>query len=768
MKNRILAFGLSAIMAFSATTAVSANWYDNSMSYVSGINAVNELLEPGIEMNLEQFAELYVRAATYEHGEDPISVMVRKGLIAENERFAKNAPITRDEAVRIIMRSLGVEGNDYLLKAREMGIVHGYPDGSVSSERILTFAEASQLVYGYRNYVESELNNQPVNLYSAEEFFQLPGSMGYSITKDGKYLIFAAPWQERINIFKKDLESGETTQVTKITDRNLAGYYVKDNTILYLRDFGGNENYHIFRADENGNEVDLTPFEDTLAMPLDLLDEAKVKDEILIQMNKDNKQVFSVYRLNVVTGDIQKVLDNTVGYTGYITDIKGNVRIALISDGTNEGYFYRDSEEEEFQPVAFYDFREQVTPIMFCEDNQTVYAISNIGRNTAALVKIDPKTAQELEVVFQHDTVDVGGIRGAKKPGSIGAVTYYTDKLNKVFLDEELKGLYDECETIMETDDEITVSSFSEDWSKVLVFSSSDVNRGRTFMFDRKSQKLEKLTDVNVVNSDDMATMIPVSYKSRDGLTIHGYLTLPKNMKPYNLPVIVNPHGGPWARDTWGYNTEVQFLANRGYAVLQINFRGSIGYGKQFLEAGYKQWGLNMQNDITDGVEWLKSIGLADPRRIGIYGGSYGGYATLAGIAFTPDLYAAAVDYVGVSNLFTFLNTIPPYWESMRDQLYVMVGNPETDMEQFQATSPVFHADKIKTPLFIAQGANDPRVNKDESDQMVKALQEKGVEVEYMVKDNEGHGFSNFENQIDFYTKMEEFFSIYLGGTKFE
>lgn len=248
-------------------------------------------------------------------------------------------------------------------------------------------------------------------------------------------------------------------------------------------------------------------------------------------------------------------------------------------------------------------------------------------------------------------------------------------------------------------------------------------------------------------------------------MEIEGYLTLPKGYTletAKNLPVVVNPHGGPWARDGWGFNPEIQFLANRGYAVFQMNFRGSTGFGKKFWEISFKQWGKTMQDDITDGVEWLKAKGIANPDKIAIYGGSYGGYATLAGLTFTPDLYTCGVDYVGVSNLFTFLNTIPPYWKPMLDMMYEMVGDPKKDSLLLAGSSPVFHVDNIKAPLFIAQGANDPRVNKDESDQMVEALKKRGIETEYMVKDNEGHGFHNEENRFDFYRAMEKFLGEHL------
>ena len=259
-----------------------------------------------------------------------------------------------------------------------------------------------------------------------------------------------------------------------------------------------------------------------------------------------------------------------------------------------------------------------------------------------------------------------------------------------------------------------------------------------------------------------MADMKPISYKSRDGLTINGYLTLPKDSNGKNLPVVINPHGGPWSRDYWGFNSEVQFLANRGYAVLQMNFRGSTGYGREFWEISFKQWGKTMQDDVTDGVHWLINEGIADKDRIGIYGGSYGGYVALAGVAFTPELYSCAIDYVGVSNLFTFMETIPPYWELYKKMFYEMVGHPEDDKELMMSSSPYHHADKIVAPLFVAQGANDPRVKKSESDQIVEALKSRGIDVQYMVKDNEGHGFRNEENRMDFYNAMIEFLNKHM------
>lgn len=310
----------------------------------------------------------------------------------------------------------------------------------------------------------------------------------------------------------------------------------------------------------------------------------------------------------------------------------------------------------------------------------------------------------------------------------------------------------------------ITCSNKNED--KMIVIAYNDRNSGKYYFYDVAEDNIKQIGELKPwLKEDEMASMIPIRYEARDGLSIEGYLTLPTGYDistAKGLSLVVNPHGGPWHRDIWGFNSEVQFLANRGYAVLQMNFRGSTGYGRSFKEKSYKQWGRAMQDDITDGVNYLIDKGIVNKDKIAIYGASYGGYATLSGITKTPDLYACAIDYVGVSNLFTFMKTIPPYWEPLLEMMYEMVGDPEKDKEIMKECSPVYNVDKIKTPLFIAQGANDPRVNKAESDQMVEALRKNGVNVDYMVKYDEGHGFHNEENRFDFYRAMERFLEKYI------
>lgn len=391
--------------------------------------------------------------------------------------------------------------------------------------------------------------------------------------------------------------------------------------------------------------------------------------------------------------------------------------------------------------------------------------VSNIGRDKISLIEYDPAAKKEIKEIFANKDYDLNGAFYDRKRKDLAAVYWEAEKEEKKFFDKWWGDIFNDLEKDFKNY-QVDITSYDDERTRAIVAIRSDRLPVKYYVCDLKSKKVTEVSNpFPWINEKEMAPMKPVSFKSRDGLDIHGYLTLPKGLEAKNLPVVVNPHGGPWARDSWGFDPEVQFLANRGYAVLQLNYRGSTGYGRNFWQASFKQWGKKMQDDITDGVKWLIKEGIADSSRIAIYGGSYGGYATLAGITFTPNLYAAAIDYVGVSNLFTFMNTIPPYWKPFLDQMYEMVGNPKKDSLLLAEASPVLHVDKIKTPLFIAQGANDPRVNKAESDQMVKALKARGVDVEYMVKNDEGHGFMNQNNRFDFYGAMEKFLDEHLKKT---
>ena len=596
-----------------------------------------------------------------------------------------------------------------------------------------------------------------------KDFFKNPEKTAYKISPDGKYFSYLGPYKSRLNVFIQEIGADSAIQITWETERDIAGYlWANNKRILYLKDKGGDENFHLYGVNIDGtNLVSLTEFEGVRTQIIDELENQP--EEVIIGLNKRNPQVFDPYRLNIITGEITLLAENPGNIVGWMTDHEGKLRVAFTADGVNTSILYRNTEEEAFNVVLTTNYKESLNPMFFDFENKNVYALSNLNRDKLELVLYDLPGAKEIEVIYKNDEVDLGGVSYSKKRKVLTTAGYVTDKIHRHFFDEQTKKLYTRLEKDLGAY-EIYLGETNKEEDKFIVRTYSDRSRGAYYFYDMTADKLEKINDVSPwLKEDDLATMKPIQYQSRDGLTLHGYLTLPKGYEPKNLPVVINPHGGPWARDYWGFNPEVQFLANQGYAVLQMNFRGSTGYGKKFWEASFREWGGKMQDDVTDGVKWLINEGIANKDRVAIYGGSYGGYATLAGLAFTPDVYACGVDYVGVSNLFTFLKTIPPYWKPMLDMMYDMVGNPEKDSLLFVERSPVLNADKITAPLFVAQGKNDPRVNIDESDQMVEAMRNRGIEVEYMVKDNEGHGFRNEENRFEFYEAMSNFLTKHIG-----
>ncbi|MCD4694890.1 MAG: S9 family peptidase [Bacteroidales bacterium] len=614
---------------------------------------------------------------------------------------------------------------------------------------------------------QSELEPMKSKQIPLEDFFKNPEKSSYQISPNGEYFSFKAPFEKRMNVFIQKRGEEKAVRLTSETDRDIAGYFWPNNEqILYIKDDGGNENYKLYGVNIDGsNVVCFTDYEDVRTQIID--DLRDIPNEVIIGMNKRNPQVFDPYRLNIETGEMEMLAENPGNIQGWMFDHAGKLRVAFaIVDGVNIQLQYRDTEDEDFRPVLTTSFKESVDPAFFDFENKNVYATSNLGRDKSAVVLFDIANGKELEVLYENSDYDVSGVHYSRKRKVVTAASYTSWKRERHFFDNKTKELFGRLEKDL-GDYEIAITAKNKEETVFIIRTYSDRSLGSYYIYDKESDKIEKIVDVSPwIDENNMAQVTPVTYKSRDGLTIHGYLTLPKGLtmlSAKNLPVVVNPHGGPWHRDGWGFNPEIQFLANRGYAVLQMNFRGSTGYGREFWEASFKKWGLEMQDDITDGTNWLIKRGIADPERIAIYGGSYGGYATLMGLVKEPELYAAGVDYVGVSNMFTFMKTIPPYWEPMLDMMYEMVGNPKADSLLLRKVSPVFHVDKIVAPLFIAQGRNDPRVNVDESDQIVEAMKAKGVEVEYLVKDDEGHGFQNEENRFDFYRVMETFLEKQMG-----
>jgi dipeptidyl aminopeptidase/acylaminoacyl peptidase len=598
----------------------------------------------------------------------------------------------------------------------------------------------------------------------------------FRLADDGRTLAFMQPVAQadgtrRMNVFVQSLDgstlAGAPRQLTHESGRDVPDIHWKGSrTILFQKDFGGDENFHVVAVDTvTGKVRDLTPGDKLRAEIVDDLPEDA--NHVLVSTNRLNPEVFDVYRIDLRTGAQALVAKNPGDIVEWDTDHAGRVRLAVRAQGVNKILLHRADEKSPWKPIIETDYRTEVWPVAFSADDRRIYATSNRGRDRKALVLIDPARPDAEEVVFAPDDVDAAAPVWSRKLKKITRMDYPTAKTAHKFFDAGTEATWARMQARI-PGYELLIQSATLAEDKFIVAAVNDRTEGVRYLYDAKSDTATRLAVINPkIPEDAMAPMTPVRYTARDGLAIDGYLTLPTRAvlggrEQKGLACIVNPHGGPWVRDTWGYDPEVQFLANRGYCVLQMNYRGSTGYGRKFWEASFGQWGLKMQDDITDGVKWLVAQGIADPKRVGIYGGSYGGYATLAGVAFTPELYAAAVDYCGVSNLNTFMNTIPPYWKPEMPRYYALVGDPVRDRARLDATSPALHADRIVTPLLIAQGANDPRVNKAESDQVVEALRKRGVDVRYIVKDNEGHGFQNEENQQEFYAAMESFFADHL------
>lgn len=617
-------------------------------------------------------------------------------------------------------------------------------------------------------------------LIDRQTFFGDPERSSAQISPDGEHVSFLKPYKGVMNVWVKERDEpfDAAEPVTADTTRPVPGYFWTQDSerILYVQDKGGNENFHIYAVDPDAEEKtdlgvppaeDLTPYENVRAQIIDVPE--STPGEIIVGLNDRNPQYHDVYRLDLDTGERTLIRKNDANVAGWTTDLDGNLRLATrqTDDGGSE---VLRVEEDTLVSVYECSFEETCSPTRFHKDGERVYMQTNKGEDVdlTRLVLFNPQT-QETELVASdpEGEVDFGGAIFNDRTEELAA-TVYVDERQRVY--PQTDAFEQKYETLKEAlpDGELSIQSSTQDFRTHVVSVSRDVNPGSTYLFDAESGTAEQLYESRPeLPTEHLAEMRPITYEARDGLEIPAYLTLPKNVAHENLPVIVYPHGGPWSRDTWGYNSYAQFFANRGYAVLQPNFRGSTGYGKAFLNAGNEEWGTGaMQHDITDGVQHLIEEGIADPNRVSIFGGSYGGYATLAGLTFTPDVYAAGASYVGPSNLITLLNSIPPYWAPIRNRMFKRVGNPEDpeDKKRLKKQSPFFHADNIDDPLLVIQGANDPRVEKQESDQIVVAARENNVPVQYTVAPEEGHGFRKENNRLAVAAQLERFFGRHLGG----
>lgn len=616
-------------------------------------------------------------------------------------------------------------------------------------------------------------------LIDREIFFGNPEIASAQISPDGKYISFRKPYKDTMNLWikKADEPFDRARLITNETKRPIRNYFWSRDSkyILFVNDFGGDENFNVYAVDPAagpaaGAEVpatrNLTDMKKVRAFIYDV--PKSDPDVIYVGLNDRDAKWHDLYKLRISSGQRELIRKNDDRYDDYRFDNTGKLRLATrITEGGDNEILRLDADGKSTKVYSCTVF-ETCYAVRFDKDNKRAYLVTNKGDvDLIRLVLFDPETGKEEAVESDPmNRVDFGSARFSDKTDEILYTLYQDEKPRLYFKDQAFEADYKLLKQKV-AGKEISFGSSTTDEMKFFVTAWSDTEPGEAFIFDRKTKELTKQYRVRErLPREALAEVRPVRYKSSDGLEIPAYLILPKGVPAKNLPTIIMPHGGPWARDTWGYFSYAQFAANRGYAVLAPNFRGSTGYGKKFLDAGNKQWGDRMQDDITWGVKYLVDQGIADPKRVGIWGGSYGGYATLAGITFTPDLYAAAVAEVAPSNLITLLETIPPYWESGRALFYKRMGDPNTPegKAQLLRQSPLTHAAKIKTPLLITQGANDPRVNKRESDQIVIALRERKYPVEYLLAPDEGHGYARPVNNMAVLAAAEKFLSKHLGG----
>ncbi len=616
-------------------------------------------------------------------------------------------------------------------------------------------------------------------LIDRELLFGNPEITAAEISPDGQYIAFLKPWKDTRNVWvKKTSEPFSSARLlTTETKRPIAGYlWTRDSKyILYVKDNAGDENYNVFAVDPAAKPqagADAPPSRDLTGLKgvrVELVNVPKNDpDTLYIGLNDRDKAWHDLYRLKISTGEKTLVRKNTERIAGWVFDIQGNLRLAQRVQDSGEQEILRVNSSG-FTKIYSCGVFEDCSPIRFDKDGKRAYITTNKGSDVdlTALALLDVASGQAQTV--QSDPlkrVDFGSALFSDVTDDLMMTTYVDDRPRHYFEDRKLQADYEWLQKKL-PGKEVGLQSHTKDEQVWLVSATGDTEPGETYLFDRQKRTLTLQYRIREkLPREDLASMTAIRYKSSDGLEIPAYLTLPKGLPPKDLPAVVFPHGGPWARDYWGYNPITQFLANRGYAVLMLNFRGSTGYGKNFLNAGNGEWGRKMQDDITWGVKYLEAQGIADPKRVAILGGSYGGYATLAGVAFTPDLYRAAVDIVGPANLITLLEAIPPYWEAGKKIMYSRMADPGTPEGKawLKERSPLTSARQIKTPLLVVQGANDPRVNRREAEQIVVALRDRGFPVEYLLAPDEGHGFARPVNNMAMFMATEKFLATYLDG----
>ena len=611
--------------------------------------------------------------------------------------------------------------------------------------------------------------------YKVADYFARPKASSFRLSPNGKYMSYLEKDDKNKNhVYVKEIATGKVNRAIEEKDELIKGYgWISDEKLYYMMDKGGNENFHIYATNIDGtNASDLTPFEGVRAGIISVLKDQK--NIIIFQMNKNNKQIFEPYRLNAATGEITQLFENkdaANSIQSYEFDKDGNLRAyTQLRNGVETEFYYKDPATNEFKLMKKMNWDDSFGIISFnykSTNKDEAYVYSNLDSDKARIILYDFKADKKISEVFSNPDYDATSMHLSRKRNyEIDYFGYDGEKSEIIPVSKTYKDLDSRVKKQF-PGKEYGVTGYDDDEKTFLIVLQSDKLYGTYYEYNTTTGKFKLLYDLMPqLKEADMAIMKPITFKSRDGLTIHGYITLPKEaLAGKKVPMIVNPHGGPQGvRDNWGFNPEAQLFASRGYATLQVNFRISGGYGKEFLRAGFKQIGRKVMDDVEDGVKYAISQGWVNENKIGIYGGSHGGYATLMGLVKTPDLYACGVNYVGVSNIETLFASMPEYWKpqlKIMGEIWYDLDNPE-ELKIAREVSAVNNVDKIKKPLLVVQGANDPRVNINESDQIVTALRAKGFDVPYMVKYNEGHGFQREENRMDFYSAMLGFFAKHL------
>lgn len=598
-----------------------------------------------------------------------------------------------------------------------------------------------------------------VAIIPVNDFFKSQDRASYRISPDGKSLSYLKLQDKKQNLFVEDIATGNVMQLTQLHEKNISFYsWVSNNELIYYKEKEGTRfQSDLFIVNKTGK--DERQLSSNAKARIKVLEEQLIDNKFLLVLsNQRDSTVSDVYKLNVRDGMMKIVAQNPGNITNWMTDSKGKLRMAVSSDGVNETFLYRENEFQNFKPIVTNNFKTTLFPVAFSENKPNiVYAVSDVNRDKNALIELDCITGKEKNVLFANDSLNVVDAQYSRRNGKMEYVVCETWKKEKHYLDDSAKAFYQKLDQLLpQTEYRIIDRDVNENVFVVRTF--TDRNPGSYYLYIANTGKLKKLSDNNsTINEEQMCEMKPITYTSRDGLKISGYLTLPLHTEAKNLPVIVLPHNGPGQRNTWGYNAEVQFFANRGYAVLQINYRGSNGYGKNFFAAGFKEWGGKIQDDIDDGVQWLIKEKIANPSKIGIYGTGFGGYIAVSAAIKSPKLYKCAASNSGVLNLFSYLNSIPPFLKSNLQMYYEMVGNPITDADYMSQASPLFHADKINIPIFITQNIKDPRINANDGIRLVKELKKRNVAVTYAERDEAPFAFNRDESRQKVYAALEQF-----------